>query len=212
MNQSAQVSEYEDAAEARLNAMVGYDSAWDSEIEDWEKEAADFNAAPDTNALSDIAKMAAKMMALDEEIESATVSLDALKKARVKVAEVDIPVAMEGAGLQGITLANGRQLTVKENLFASIPKGNKASAAAWLVEHDHASLIETEVKVAFDRGDEDLAKDLKALLIAQGFKPIVTDDMNTARVKSAINEMREQGIDVPLPLFGAYIKKEAVIK
>lgn len=195
MNQQSQVSEYEDATN------------WD-----WEQEAADFNSAPDTDALSDIAKMAAKMLALDEEIESATTALDALKKARIKVAEVDIPVAMEGAGLQGITLSNGRQLTIKENLFASIPKANKAPAAAWLSEHDHASLIETEVKVSFDRGDEDLAESLKALLIAQGYKPTVLSDMNTPRVKSAIKEMIEQGIDVPLPLFGAYLKKEAVIK
>lgn len=182
---------------------------------DWEKEAGDFAAAPDTRALSDIAAMAQRLIGLDEEIASARAALKALLDARAKIAEGDIPTAMEGAGLQALVLANGRKLTVKEALYASMAELSRAKrneAAAWMVDHGHASLVKTEVAVQFDRDERDLAIDTAALLRSRGFSPVVAENMNTASVKSAINAMREQGIDVPLPLFGAYLKKEAVIK
>lgn len=182
---------------------------------DWEEETGDFAAAPDTRALSDIADMAHRLLSLDEEIASAKAALKALLDARTKIAEGDIPTAMEGAGLQALVLANGRKLSVKEALYASMSELSRArrnEAAAWMVEHGHASLVKTEVAVMFDRNDRDLAIDTAELLRARGFAPVVAENMNTSSVKSAINEMREQGIDVPLALFGAYLKKEAVIK
>lgn len=200
MNAYAQRAEFEEAAAPGV---------------DWEEEADDFAAAPDTRALSDIANMAKRLIGLDEEIASARAALKALLDARAKIAEGDIPTAMEGAGLQALVLANGRKLTVKEALYASMAELSRArrnEAAAWMAEHGHASLVKTEVAVQFDRGDGDLARDTAELLRARGFTPLVSENMNTASVKAAIKDMLEQGVDVPLPLFGAYLKKEAVIK
>lgn len=181
---------------------------------DWGQESDDFASAPDTRSLSDIANMAQRLIGLDEEIASAQAALKALLAARAKIAEGDIPTAMEGAGLQALVLANGRKLTIKEALYAEMPKdrARRNEAAAWMVAHGHASLVKTDVSVTFDRGDGDLARDTADLLRSRGFTPVVAETMNTASVKSAINAMREQGIDVPLPLFGAYLKKEAIIK
>lgn len=181
---------------------------------DWEQEAADLSAAPAASALTDIAAMAAKLQALDQEVESAEEALKALKAARDKVAKVDLPEALEGAGLQELKLANGRKLGVKETLYAEMPKDRvkRNEAASWMERHNHAALIKTEVTIQFDRGDGDLAKDTAELLKARGLTPVVAETMNTASVKAAINEMREQGVEVPLNLFGAWLEKRAYIK
>jgi hypothetical protein len=167
---------------------------------------------PDTDALGDIAAMVATMLALDKEIVAKAKELKDLTERRRKVAEDDIPTAMEGAGVLGLTMGDGRQLSVKESLYASIPKDNKKEAAQWLDANGYGSLVKTSVLVQFDRGDGDKARELAAELKAKKLTPMVAEDMNTASVKAAIKEMRENGIPVPMQLFGAYIQKEAVVK
>lgn len=217
MNQSAQRTEFEYAGAPGYEDgpwAEGWDDRTAGEGIDWGQEADGFAAAPDTSALSDIAQMAQRLIALDADIAQAEESLQRLKRARAAIAEGDLPTAMEGAGLQALTLDNGAKLSVKETLYAEMPKApaKRAEAAAWMVEHGHASLVKTDVTVQFDRGDGDMAKDTASLLRARGLTPVMSENMNTASVKAAIKALMAQGVDVPLSTFGAYLKKEAVVK
>ena len=70
-----------------------------------------------------------------------------------------------------------------------------------------------DITISFDNDQADEVVKTIALLESAGV-PNVTQsvDMNTARIKSAINERVEEGKDTPMELFGAYFLKKAVVK
>lgn len=163
--------------------------------------------------LQEIAKLAGQMAKFERVLSDAE---DAVKKAKAdlkRVQERELPDAMRGCGLTGFTLETGESLIIKEDLFASIPKKNKAAAAKWLTEHQLGALVKEDVGIGFEKGETERVNQLIEILEANGFNNhTISENINTASVKSAIKELQAEGEDVPLELFGAYWLTRAIIK
>ena len=159
-----------------------------------------------------IAMLADEQLLLAEEIETYTELLKTKQAAYRKVAEVDLPAAMSAAGVREFKLQNGRGVSIETALFASIPKKNKKAAVQWLVDHGQGSIVNEDVIVRFEKGQQEKVQALVDLLFEKHMTPEVNENVNTGTVKSIIKELQSEGVEVPLELFGAYWKTEAKIK
>ena len=159
-----------------------------------------------------IASLAEKQLRLEQELEQAEAEVKRLKADLRKVSEDELPNAMLAAGVTSFVLSNGAEVAIKENLYASIPAKHKAEAAKWLVEHGQQALVREDLVIRFDKGQHDQAVGLAERLSRDGYSPVMSEAMNAGSVKSVIKELREQGVDVPLNLFGAHFVTRAVIK
>lgn len=166
-----------------------------------------------TSRLGELSTLAKKQLRLQAELINLEEQVKAKKRELMLVSCEDIPTLMAEVGLSKVALTDGSVITVGENLYASIPQRNKAEVAQWLISHGLGSIVRSTVAVLFDKGEKQQTDECISLLLAHGFEDVKVDDnMNTSSVKAAIKELMAQGVDVPLPLFGATIVKEAKIK
>lgn len=162
--------------------------------------------------LAPLARLVQHLREQQQVVETLEEQLKGAKRELRKLEEEHIPELMAEIGLEMVTMENGQQLSVKEILYASISSKNKPEAIRWLVDHGQGSLVREDVTVPFDKGQMELAEALVAHLRSSGYTPEVQENVNTTSVKSVIKELLEQGVDVPLDLFGAHFVKKAVLK
>ena len=141
---------------------------------------------------------------------------DELKAAKAKlraVQEGTLPEAMKAVGMTSFKTTDGHSIEVKETLYASIAKKNMEEAIAWLVDNELSALVKSDVTIPFDKGEQEkMQQFLEFLEEHQVQNRIVTETVNTMSVKAAIKELLEDGVEVPLELFGAYFSRRAVVE
>lgn len=174
--------------------------------------AIDYEAelAVDNEQIEQISKLVVQYVSLSKIVDDAEEKLKEHKKQLRKCVESDLPQAM--GNMESFTLKTGESVSIKETLYASIPKKNKDKAARWLEANDLGSLVKEDVTVGFQKGEQDLVTDLVIMLKDEGYDYSVDESINTASVKSAIKELLADGKEVPMDLFGAYFRTVAVIK
>jgi len=147
------------------------------------------------------------------DVELAKGKLKELEKKLRGVSENDLPDAMSAAGMALFKTDNGLLVEISEKLTASITKKNKPAAIKWLMEHDLESLIKENVVVPFDKGEGEKVRDFIDMLEQNGVSDFsVAPTINTTSVKSALQELMEQGVDVPEETFGLFFYKRATVK
>jgi hypothetical protein len=140
----------------------------------------------------------------------------ALKAARAEVrrlAEEDIPALMSELELAKIVLDSGEELTVKEEVYASIPKAREEEALAWLEEHDFGGLIKTALTIPFGRGEAEAACEWAEKLAVETQHDVeVSAGVHPQTLKAFLKEQLAAGAAVPLELFGARPVRVASLK
>lgn len=154
--------------------------------------------------LHEIQQLAVALLLAQRSVEGIE---DELKQAKERVrmlAEESIPSAMQEIGLTEFKLDTGEKVTVKADVYASIPAARKTEAFEWLDAHGFGSLIKTGVSVQFGRGEMDNASELYDDLMLKGMTPELKQDVNAQTLKAWLREQLEEGLpDLPLDLFGA---------
>lgn len=174
------------------------------------EDTGDIVATPEN--LSALAELAKTQKRLERNVELAQDNLKKAQQELRRVQEKEIPDLMMECGVETFVTTDGLKISVKENLYASIAKSRKIEAAQWLIQNGQGSLVQEDVVVHFDSGEQERVSRLQETLESAGFSDWSTmEAMNTARVKSAIKEMLSDGVDVPLDLFGAYFLRSAKI-
>lgn len=156
------------------------------------------------------------MISLDEMTALARALLDAeqatadaetnlkLKKERERIIrEETIPSAMQELGLTSIKLETGQTLSVKQEVYASIPSGNKQAAYDWLIGHGFGGLLKVEVVADFGRGELEIATELFERLNSEGLSVGIDQGVHAQTLKAFLKEQISAGKDIPLELFGA---------
>lgn len=162
--------------------------------------------------LLNITQLAAQVVAGEKAVAAIEEKLKDAKARLKQVQEIDLPDAMEACNLINFTTTHGHGIEVTKTLYASIAQKSKDAAAAWLVDNELAALVQENVVASFDKGQHAEVLRLVNVLRAMGeYNVSTTTTVNTGSVKSAIKELLEEGVEVPLELFGAYFAKKAVV-
>ena len=163
-------------------------------------------------SLQEMANLARALLDADDGVAQAELGLkDA--KARVQLLrEETIPSAMHELGLEELKLDTGQKLTVRQEVYASIPSDKRVEAFDWLNDNGYGGLIRTDVVSIFSKGDRDRAVTLAKDLLAQGYQSEVSESVHPQTLKAFLREQIALGTSVPLELFGARPVWQAKIK
>jgi hypothetical protein len=131
------------------------------------------------------------------------------------IEEKELPDAMASCnGMTRFDLEDGSQISVKDDLFCSIPETKRAGALKWLEENGHSGLIKHDVKVSFAKGEYDEADKLIEVL-NKNFKDIPYDERSTVHagtLKTFAKERYSLGETLPEEYFSVYEASIAKVK
>lgn len=154
-------------------------------------------------SLDDMASLARALVDADAAVEDADQALkDAKERARV-LREETIPSAMQELGLEELKLVTGQKLSIKQEVYASIPASNKNAAFQWLNDNGFGGLIKIEVDASFGKGEQDAAMALYQELNSRGLTASFDQGVHAQTLKAFLKEQLAQGTNIPLDLFGA---------
>lgn len=153
--------------------------------------------------LGDVTRL---VQALIDAEGEATRLASALKEANMKaqcLREESLPAALQEFGVTQLKLETGQTITIKQDVYASIPADNKPKAFKWLTDHGFGGLIKSAVAVSFDRGELKEAQKLVNDLSKKGMEPEFNETVHPQTLKAFLREQIAQGTEVPMELFGA---------
>ena len=157
-----------------------------------------------------LAAMATEKMAEIEKIESALTE----KKIELNIIlHRDLPDAMDAANCKEFTTADGRKLTVKSVVAASIPAARLTEAMQWLRDNGHEGLIKHMITIAVDRGKDNIVPAI--ITQVQNDYGVNADDKSVVHPQTLAAFCREQlaeGKELPAELLGLYVNRIVQIK
>lgn len=155
-------------------------------------------------AFDDINKLYAMAKEFAKEVEKAEAALADAKARHRLVVEDQLPKIMADMGVTSFTSADGTKIEVVKHLENSIPAARKKEAIEWLIAHDHADVIKSEVGVTFPVKEREAAKSLMAkLAVTYGGQVGIAEWVEPATCKAVLRKRLEAGESVPMDLFGA---------
>lgn len=122
-----------------------------------------------------------------------------------------LPDAMLEIGMTEFKLLNGKKITMSKFYSASISEERAEEAFTWLKEHGHASIIKSEVKCTYTRGEQDKVERVTKLLAKAGIPFNLKDGVHHMTLKAFIREQIESGKTIPADLFGLYIGNKVTV-
>lgn len=170
------------------------------------------DVTPGDDSLKVVAELAAKQVALEQEIENLEAQLKEKQEALQQVQERDLPEAMTECGISEFKLVDGSKVSVKPYYQASPPKEKYDEAMQWLRDNNHGDLIKNDVTVSFGKGEDDRAGDFKRFLTENGTSYTDKTGVHPQTFKAFVREQVETGKNLPFDLLGIYIGQKATIK
>lgn len=180
----------------------------------------DFHA--DLETITADAQEAIELETMISELELQVKELNDRKR---HLLEKRIPRALSELGLSELKLADGSKVTVTEGVTCGQLDETKPHfdfAKQWLIDHDAADLLKTEVKMEFGKGQHNQAMSVVADLRDQGYDAIARETIHSQTYKSHGNTLLKEyndglkhGEDVEPPPFealGMFVVKAAKIK
>jgi hypothetical protein len=107
---------------------------------------------------------------------------------------------------------DGVSVVRKNIVHASIPPARREEAFEWLRQHGHDDIIKNEITCSFGRGQDNEAGHVMGALREQGYDPQQKVQVHPMTLKAFVREQVEQGSNIDLEMFGAYILNTAEIK
>ena len=111
----------------------------------------------DEEGLSRVSKLANIQLRLERRVAELDAELKQAKRDLQEISGDQLPAAMLEYGIREFKLEDGSQITVKNFYSASIPKDRQEESFTWLVENGFGDLIKNQVRVSFERGQEENA-------------------------------------------------------
>lgn len=156
-----------------------------------------------TISLDDMADLARALVDADAAVASADERLKELKEKARALREETIPSAMQELGLEEVKLNTGQKISIKQDVYASIPAAEKAAAFQWLNDNGFGGLIKIEVIADYGRGEQEQALALMQELRERGIEAEFDQGVHAQTLKAFLREQIAKGAAIPLDLFGA---------
>lgn len=161
--------------------------------------------------LDEMAKLARSLLDAEADVDKAEKALkEANERLRV-LREETIPGVMTELGLESVNLSDGTVVKVKDEVYASIPAAKREEAFTWLVDHDHAALIKTEVSIEWGKGELNKAVTFFKRIVKKNPNAQLNQSVHPQTLKAFVREQLEDGVDIPMDVFGARSVSTAIV-
>lgn len=173
------------------------------------------DAAPQTlpaDSMTKVVAMVEYIESLGKTLADAEAHVKELKEIQRRAIEIDLPDAMGEAGLSSFSTSTGRKVSLETFVSGSIPKSKQAEAFAWLRLHGHGGLIKRELSVAFGKGDDATASEIRRFLEHRSLQVEDKETIHSSTLAAWARECLASGEAIPLELLGIYTAVRAKIK
>jgi len=140
----------------------------------------------------------------EEEIVQLEDQLKEKKEAARKLSEEDIPQFLAEKGLSSITLDNGTEVKITEEVRPGVKVANRPYVYSWLRDNGYGDLIKSNVSVSFGMGEDSQAMKLKAAIQDLGMVGSEKEDVHYQTMKAFVTEQHKKGVSLP-DEFGVYV-------
>ena len=167
----------------------------------------------DSVEVTNLADECQKLKDTEDMIKSAEKHLKDLKAKADDIGSRVIPELLAEQGLTSIKLADGSSVSVKKEYRCTLPKDDsrREQCYKWLRDNQLGDIIKNNVSVTFGRGEDDKAKQLLDLAVANGFDPQQKSDVSWNTLTVLFRERIESGLDMPSEVFSTWIKDKTKI-
>lgn len=176
-----------------------------------DNEFEDFIEKPKDSFKTTLNEKVEEMGAAAEQVAAAEGDLKSAKAQFKFLSEVVIPGLLDDVGLKSCETSSGKKVKVQENIRASIPAEKELDAFAWLEENGHGSVIKNQIIIALERGEDDLSNAVADALNDLGVNFDRKRGVHPMTLGALIKELLEEGVPVPLDLFGAFRQRVAKV-
>jgi len=153
--------------------------------------------------LTRLVELCAQLTKAELDESRAEEALEKAKKVTKQLEEELIPDLMHEIGVTELRLSAGAKVSIKQDVYASIPEELKPAAYKWLEDNQFGGLIKSAVSVPFGRGELEKAKELIQQLEALGLPAEFEESLHHQTMKAFLREQLAKKKPVPLDLFGA---------
>jgi hypothetical protein len=167
----------------------------------------------DSVEVTNLADECQKLKDTEDMIKSAEKHLQDLKAKADDIGSRVIPELLAEQGLTSLKLADGSSVSVKKEYRCTLPKdeSRREQCYNWLRDNQLGDIIKNNVSVTFGRGEDDKAKQLLDLAVANGFEPSQKSDVSWNTLTALFRERIESGLDMPSDVFSTWIKDKTKI-
>ena len=158
-----------------------------------------------TDEVKEISQACQKLTSQNKKVEELQILLKQEEEEARRLSEEVIPTLMQQAGVSSIKLEDGSAVEVSPYYYAKIPEDKKHEAFAWLRDNNHGDLIKNNVSVAFGKGEDSKAAELKATLEKQGLVVDQKQDIHWQTLRGFVREQMEKNKNIPSEMFGLYV-------
>lgn len=163
--------------------------------------------------LSQVRERCEYLESLEQQKDALSIELERLNDEIKRLKEVELPQLMDELQLASFKLQSGREILVKEMVFASIPAKNADMAFEWLDANGHGDLIKHKLEHSFDRGETALVKQVIDVLKEQGLPDVTTkQSVHPQTLAAFAREQLKDGRAIPMELLGVHIARKVEIK
>ena len=167
----------------------------------------------DTVEVTTIAQECVNLKKVEDEIAAIEEQLKKKKEEQDHISSKVIPELLAEQGLSEIKLADGSKVSVKKEYRCTIPKDEirREQCYKWLRDQKLEDIIKNNVFVTFGKGEDDKAKQLLDLAVANGFEPLQKSDVSWQTLTALFRERIESGLDMPSDVFSTWVKDKTKI-
>lgn len=180
-------------------------------------------------SLSQLTDAAGALLRAEQATEAAEAALKQAKEHERLLREETLPGIMRELGAEKFTIVvddTSYEISVKQEVYASVPEARKDAAYGWLEVNGYGGLIKTGVTLEFGRDELEKAQELVDELAELGYTNVLIDrNVNPQTLKAFLRERLaepkteftaeelEQGMSpLSLELFGARPVDTAKVK
>jgi hypothetical protein len=172
----------------------------------------DAGEGPSDDKLHTISGLAQQYFKSEGEVDRLEKQLKAAKSSFDNIRDKLLPEAMDNAGVKEFVLTDGRKIKLKEEYSCSVPAKRKGEIITKLRDDGHGDLITNVLTVEIDKGKDNMVTVLVDEAKKLGFEPEREESVNTGTLKALLKKRVEDGEDVDLSFYGAFVVRRANIK
>jgi hypothetical protein len=176
---------------------------------------ADFKSQEGDNLKTVLRELADELIAAQAEVDRIQLELDAANGVVKDLVENRIPNVAEG--LEGdFNIGDGRTLTIKQEIRASVAGEKLAPAVEWLDAHNYGNIVKRNLTFEFGKDDDERVKAFKEavlpILVAQKLVLKEKTAIHPATLLAWVKERLKEGDNLPVDVFGIFRQRIAKVK
>lgn len=177
----------------------------------FEQDCASLNA-PTTGEMKNLQELVDAQSYLEEQVKKVEAYMEEVKEKLMGIQCIAIPNLMDEIGIKEFKLSNGKKITIREDVRASIRKDFVPEAVYWLDANGLGGIVKDEVKANFPRGELDRVRELLAFCDENGIAAEEKLSVHPQTLKATVKEQMAKGIEFPEEFFSIFPDRKSIIK